>query len=238
MSKIFDAYKKQTAQRQDLDAAVGRVGAIQLYPAPSAAQQDDFNRLANQLLGMRLNGRGTVLAVASSAAGEGSSFVSCNTAAILARDFGQKVCWIDANFLTPQTKLRGLKDPSFADLLQTPSRAGEIGGAANPLLVAAGPDLPHAKKLLASHNYADLLAELTGGFDLVLLDLPPMLACSETALMAAAADGFLLVIEQQHLKWEVIEHGLDALRDKGVKTLGAVINRRAFALPKIIYDRL
>ena len=75
-------------------------------------------------------------------------------------------------------------------------------------------------------------------FDFIILDLAPMLATSDTALVAAATDGFLLVIEQQHLKWEVIQHGLDAMRDNGVNALGAVINRRSFALPKIVYDRL
>ena len=46
------------------------------------------------------------------------------------------------------------------------------------------------------------------------------------------------MIEQKFLKWEVVEHGLRALRDKGVQVFGSVINRRTFALPKIIYDRL
>ncbi|MBE0565476.1 MAG: CpsD/CapB family tyrosine-protein kinase [Krumholzibacteria bacterium] len=238
MSKIFDAYRKQTAERSELSADIGRVGTVHLFPAPSPRQAGDFAKLASQILALRRSDRGTVLAVASSVAGEGASFVSYNTALILARDYGRKVCWIDANFLAPQAKLRVTDEPTFADLLRTPERAADLGRTVNPLLVAAGQDLPRAKNLIASRSYADLLAGLAVRFDLVLLDLPPMLASTDTALMAAATDGFLLVIEQQHLKWEVIDHGLEALRDKGVQTLGAVINRRSFALPKIIYDRL
>lgn len=56
--------------------------------------------------------------------------------------------------------------------------------------------------------------------------------------MAAGADGFLLVIEQKYLKVEVINHGIQGLRDKGVHLLGTVINRRTYDLPKVIYDRL
>lgn len=238
MSKIFDAYRKQTAQRSELSAEVGRVGTVQLFPPPSPSQQGDFARLATQILSLRRNDRGSVLAVASSVAGEGASFVSFNAALILARDYGQRVCWIDGNFLTPQAKLRVTEEPTFADLLRTPERTAALPRTPNPLLVAAGQDLPRAKNLIASRSYADLLAGLAARFDVVLLDLPPMLASTDTAMMAAGTDGFLLVIEQQHLKWEVIDHGLETLRDKGVQTLGAVINRRSYALPKIIYDRL
>ncbi len=238
MSKIFDAYRKQTAQRTDLGAEVGRVGTVQLFPPPSPRQLADFNRLAAQLLGLRRPDRGTVLAISSSASGEGASFVSSNAALILARDYGQNVCWVDANHLSPQAKLHGTGELSFADLLREPGRVEDLGRSVNPTLVPAGQDLPRARKLLASRAYEDLLTGLASRYDLVLLDLPPMLTSTDTALMAAATDGFLLVIEQQNLKWEVIEHGLEALRDKGVRTLGAVINRRAFALPKVIYDRL
>jgi succinoglycan biosynthesis transport protein ExoP len=238
MSKIFDAYRKQAASRPDVQAQIGRVGTIQLYPPPGPQQQADFARLATQLLALRRQDRGTVLAVASSVAGEGASFVSYNVAMVLAAEYGQRVCWVDANYKAPQTKLWGAHGPTFADLLGAPSRVADLEGGINPTLVPAGRDLPYAKNVLASRAYADLLAGLAGRFDIILLDIPPMLASMDTALMAAGTDGFLLVIEQKHLKWEVIEHGLEALRDKGVHTLGAVINRRSFALPKIIYDRL
>ncbi len=80
--------------------------------------------------------------------------------------------------------------------------------------------------------------ELNQIFDFVILDLPPVLKSTDTALIGRNTDGLLLVVEQKFLKWEVINHGVDSLREKDVKILGSVINRREFELPKVIYDRL
>ena len=91
---------------------------------------------------------------------------------------------------------------------------------------------------MAATNYQDVLAELSARFDFVIVDIPPVLDSPETGLMALGGDGLLLVIEQQYLKWEIVSHGLQMLRGKGVQVLGSVINRRKFTLPKVIYDRL
>jgi Mrp family chromosome partitioning ATPase len=56
--------------------------------------------------------------------------------------------------------------------------------------------------------------------------------------MAAATDGVALVIAQRLLKREIISYGMEALRAKSVNVLGAVINKRSYDLPRVIYDRL
>ena len=102
MSKIFDAYRKNVGDLSNLSLEIGKAGSISLYPSPEDIQKDDFNKLANRLLGLRLENRGAVLAFASSTTGEGASFVSYNTALYLATGYNQKVAWIDGNFISPQ----------------------------------------------------------------------------------------------------------------------------------------
>ena len=238
MSKIFDAYKKQAGKSLDLTQQVRRVGSFTLFPPPMGPQQGDFDRLANRMLSLRLNNRGAVLSFASSASGEGASFVSYNAAMVLAQDYGQKVAWIDGNFLSPQARLQEQDGVSFSALLQDPVLVDTLLVDGNPFLIPGGSNLMSVKGLFADEKYTELLSGLAGQFDFVILDLPPILTSPDTALMAAGCDGLLVVIEQQFLKWEIVEHGVQALRDKGVSVLGSVINRRKFALPKIIYDRL
>ncbi|MFT7549478.1 MAG: Mrp family chromosome partitioning ATPase [Candidatus Azotimanducaceae bacterium] len=243
MSKIFDAYKKKASQSptgrpSELAAEIGQVGTITLFPSPAGNQSEDFNKLANRILGLRRDERGSVLAFGSSAAGEGASFVSYNTALVLSRIYHQKVVWIDGNFLSPQKKLIGHSTNTFSGLLQDPARVEDMVMSENPMLIEGGSDLMGAKGRLADRNYSELLTALTKKFDFVILDLPPVLNSTDTALMAESADGFLLVIEQKFLKREVIEHGLQGLREKNVRLLGSVINRRTFELPKVIYNRL
>ena len=124
MSKIFDAYRKKVGGLSDLSMEIGKAGSISLYPSPEGSQKADFNKLANRLLGLRLENRGAVLSFASSAAGEGASFVSYNTALFLAAVYHQKVVWIDGNFMAPQTKLLGQDRNSFSSLLQNPEKGG------------------------------------------------------------------------------------------------------------------
>lgn len=238
MSKIFDAYRKKVGDEVDLTLAVGTAGSLSLYPYPDGVQKEDFNKLANRILGLRRDDRGSVVAFASSAAHEGASFVSYNSAVIMATMYNQKVAWIDGNFLSPQKKLIERGPCTFSSLLQDPGSIDDMVFAENPQLIPGGGDLMGAKGRFVDQNYADLLSALTRRFDFVILDLPPVLSSTDTALMAAGADGFLLVIEQKFLKREVIKHGLQGLKDKNVRLLGSVINRRTFELPKAIYSRL
>jgi len=238
VSKIFDAYRKKVGDTPDLAIELGKAGSVSLYPVPEGSQRNDFNKLANKLLGLRPENRGAVLAFGSSAAGEGASFVSYNAAVYLATVYHQKVAWIDANFLSPQKKLMGQERKSFSNILRDPSRVDDLVVTENPLLIPVGSELVTARGLLADQNYGELLRAFSRRFDFVIIDLPPVLVSDDTALLAASADGFLLVIEQKYLKREVIDHGLKGMKDKGVRLLGSVINRRTYELPKMIYDRL
>jgi len=238
MSKIFDAYKKRVGESVDVTLGIGQVGSLALFPPPEGKQKTDFNNLANRILGLRLDSRGSVISFASVASGEGTSFVSFQTAQYLAQAYHQKVCWIDGNFLSPQPKLRGRDRPTFASLLQDPDLVNNLVLDTNPYLIGAGQNLLSAKGHLADEKYRELLGLLARKFDFVILDQPPVLETSDSALMASGADGVILVIQHKFLKHEILQHGIDELADKGVQVLGSVINRRDFGLPKIIYDRL
>ncbi|PID79133.1 hypothetical protein CSB20_11595 [bacterium DOLZORAL124_64_63] len=239
MSKIFDAYKKQVqTEASDLTRGVPQGDTLVLFPKSEAKQNEEFSKLANRLLGLRMETQGAVISFASSAAGEGASFVSYHTASALARDYDQKVVWVDANFLAPQKRLNGLSLLSFSSLIRDPKKAQELLPTGNLTLVPGGDNLVGARGYFAGNQYHQLLKAFRQKFDFVIMDLPPVLKSTDAALLAGPTDGFLLVVEQRFLKWEVINHGLDSLKEKKVKVLGSVINRRKFDLPKVLYDRL
>jgi len=238
MSKIFDAYKKRVGESPDLIMEVGRAGTQVLFQGPDDRQRDEFSRLASRLIGLRTESRGAVLAFASCAPGEGSSFVSYHAANVLAHAYQMKVAWVDCNFLSPQRQLQGQEGATFSSLLQDPERLENLRTPEALTLIPGGENLMGARGLFADDRFAELVQGLSRRFDFTILDLPPILNSTDAALLAAGTDGLLMVIEQKFLKREVIEHGLHILEDKGVKTLGSVINRRTFELPKIVYDRL
>ncbi|MHB8078591.1 MAG: P-loop NTPase family protein [Candidatus Krumholzibacteriia bacterium] len=238
MSKIYEAYRKRVGDEPDLAVELGRLGTVGLYPPPEGKQKDEFNQLANRLLGLKPDIRGTVLGFASTAAGEGASFVSFNAAMCLATIYKRRVAWIDANFQSPQKQLLYHDGPTLSTLLQHPERLENLSLSANPVLIPAGSDLEAVRGLFADQKCHELVRALSRLFEFTLIDLPPVSTSTDTALMAAATDGLTLVVEQRFLKREVILHGIESLRAKSVRVLGTVINRRSYDLPKVIYDRL
>ncbi len=238
MSKIFQAQKMRSENFAEPSPQVQKIGRIDLFPAPRETQVEDFNRLAQQALGIRTKGTGTVLFFASSTSGEGASFVSFNLANTLCDVYAQKVLWLDANFLSPQKALAIPGRLTLAEMLKTPSLVDTLVADANPYLVPGGKDLMGSRGLVAGDNFGAVLNNLAGNFDFVIVDIPPVLDSPETGLMSLSGDGLLLVIEQKYLKWEIISHGIQTLRSKGVNVLGSVINRRNYTLPKVIYNRL
>jgi len=238
MSKILKAYKKQMASGPPSPSRTGSIGFKPLFPAPKEAQQNDFNQLANRILGLRSGPKALVISFTATTSGEGTSYVSFNTAVNLAQVYNQKVCWIDCNFLSPMEELNQDSGVKLSSLLKEPRLASELDPEGYPFLIGGGSDLHATKGMFAGPGYRNALKELGLKFDFIFLDLPPVLEVSDTALIASECDGTLLVIEQKYLKWEVVNHGVEVLQEKGVEVLGSVINRREFVLPKAIYDRL
>jgi Mrp family chromosome partitioning ATPase len=237
MSKIFEAYKKRARGAPDLEQEIARSATMALYSTPPTRQRAEFDDLANSLLRLQKSDEGLSLAFASSVPGEGTSFISYQVAVQLALNFRKRVVWIDGNFRSPQRKLGSADLLSYADLLQEPDRLGELTSEANPVFLRGG-DLARQMGLFAADSYRRVVARLRETFDFAILDLPPFLESTETAIMAVPLDGLLVVVESRRLKWEVIQHGISSLQEKHVPVLGTVINRRRYELPKIIYDRL
>lgn len=236
MTIIHQAYKKQGVSLPEMAERLKQAGSTGLYPPPHESQQEEFAKLCLRLLSIKKDMRGSVIPVASSASGEGSSFVSFNLASVLGLVYEQKVAWLDGNFRSPQKKLLDHKGATFADILRNPRLADELPCEPSRItLVSGGDDLRIVRALFTDRNYTELLASLASRFDFTIIDLPPVLESQDAALMAKGTDGVLLVVAQRQLKYESIRSGVVALQEVGVDLLGAVMNRRQFDLPGFIH---
>mgnify|MGYP000930861719 FL=1 len=88
----------------------------------------------------------------------------------------------------------------------------------------AGAIPPNPSELLASHQMADLLAELAKRYDLVILDAPPLLPVTDAAILSTAADGAILVARHGTIKREQVADSADALRQVNARIFGTVLN--------------
>ncbi len=175
--------------------------------------------------------------VTSAVAGEGKTTLACHLAASLARG-GLRTLLLDADMRRPTAHhLFELPlKPGFAELLQGQATADEV------LRPTAFPDLwllPAGRwdaavaRALAQPRLREVLDDLRGRFDFVLLDSPPLLPVADTLLLGAKVDGVLVSVLQGVSQVRAVQQAAERLDAVGARLIGVVLN--AAQLPKYGY---
>jgi Mrp family chromosome partitioning ATPase len=237
MSKILAAMNKSSLDTDDLMRRIRTHDHGSLMPPPDQSQVSEFEQLANSLINLHGGKSGEAVVFASTYSGEGSSFVSYNCARCLALLLNRKIAWIDANFKNPQKKLRGTT-PDLKALLANPSLVSDISGVDELVVISGGKSSQSTMDLLHGDQYSEFLDKMKDECFLTIIDAPPILEEVEAAHLVRNTLGLILVVESERLKHEVIQHGLERMRNQNVNVLGTVLNRRSFQLPGFLYERL
>jgi non-specific protein-tyrosine kinase len=95
----------------------------------------------------------------------------------------------------------------------------------NLLLMPSGPIPPNPAELLGSRRMAEVLAELVRTADVVVIDTPPLLAVTDAAVLAATADGVVLVTALGETRREAAHRATTILDATGARILGVVVNK-------------
>jgi capsular exopolysaccharide synthesis family protein len=166
------------------------------------------------------------IGITSALPGEGKSTLSAGLAAALARDAGRRVLLVEADLRRPTiAKTLGLAPASgLGEFLRgglddVPVRLVQPGGFH---LVVAGRMSLEEPELLGSPLMDGLLRSARTSFDVVLLDVAPILPVADTILMQDLVDGFLLVVRSRQTPRDAILEALGRLRED--KIMGFVLN--------------
>ncbi len=84
----------------------------------------------------------------------------------------------------------------------------------------------------------EVLEALSGAYDWVVMDGPPVLYSPDAPSLGAVADGVVIVVEAGRTKRPVLTRSVDLLRRAGARVLGTVLNRRRLEIPEFIYRRI
>lgn len=91
-------------------------------------------------------------------------------------------------------------------------------------VLTSGPIPPNPSELLQSNAMEKLLGELRDEFDIVILDAPPLLPVTDAALLAAQADGALVVVRHGKTTRDQLGHAIERLEAVDAKAIGVVVN--------------
>lgn len=187
-----------------------------------------FKELRTNLRFMKPDQPPRVIAVSSCLPGEGKSTVASNLAISIAAS-GQPVVLVDGDLRRPTVARTfnlveniGLTDAvvgsaSVSDLLQ------DVENYPDLKILGSGPIPPNPSEILSSETMLRLMAGLSESY-FVIIDAPPVISITDSAILAAQFDGVLLVVRAGSTTRDEFAKSLDSIQKVNGTVLGCVLN--------------
>ncbi len=160
--------------------------------------------------------------------GEGKTTTAINTAISMAQ-LGSSVLLIDADLRRP-TVHRIFKLNQAGGLSTFLSRQVELDSLIHKLwvpnlsILPCGPIPPNPAELISSERMKELLRVLSGRFDHILIDSPPLINVTDPVILSTMVDGVILVIQAGRSTRDVLRRARQELNSVGAKVFGVVLN--------------
>ena len=172
---------------------------------------------------------GQSIVVTSSGPGEGKTVVSSNLALALAQT-GQRVLLIDADMRRPRVHqvFAERQEPGLSNVLVGDTKTADAvrpTSCSTLWVLPAGHLPPNPAELLGSKRFEEFIETLKQHFAFVVIDSPPIMAVSDSAIVAHMADGVLFVIGSEMTSRTVARTAVEQLVNANGRMIGAVLNR-------------
>lgn len=235
--------KIRSEQRKHVDKSVKNMSTQWKIPVKIRRHYSIFR----EELILKLNGHSKAssyaLAIIGCHHGEGVSTVAANISAVLAQGRGGQVLLVDANIRCPSAHqiFKTRLEPGLANIPAADHDYGDIIVSErfkNLHILAAGMPNGSSPRILQPAQFAKLINSMKKDYRHVVLDMPAMKENHLSARLASLCDGVVLVIEAERLRWEVLLEAKTQLLKWNANTVGVVLNKRRFPIPKWLYRML
>ncbi|MFD1871845.1 exopolysaccharide transport family protein [Hymenobacter bucti] len=176
-----------------------------------------------------------VIGVTSSVPGEGKSFCTVNLAAELAQS-GRRVIVLECDMRRPtlasyfdidSRREHGLSTYLAGD--STFDQARHTTSIASLDVMCCGPIPQNPTRLIEGPQLAELIQQLRGEYDYILVDIPPLGYVSEFLVLLQYLDAKIYVVRQNYTDRALVGQIAEMHREHNVKQLYMVINDVHFA---------
>jgi capsular exopolysaccharide synthesis family protein len=161
-------------------------------------------------------------------AGEGKSTAAINLAVVSAMQVDARVCLVDCDLRKPKIhRSLGLQPATgLAEVLCGDSRIEDallpVEGLPGLRVLAVRKQPQNPSELLATARMRDLLKQLAGAFDRVVLDTPAALTLPDAKIVSDLCDGIVVMVRADKTTQEEVESTLEFLDRRRV--IGLVLN--------------
>jgi protein-tyrosine kinase len=189
-----------------------------------------YNLLRSQIIQALGQNNLSTVAITSPSRRSGTTLTAINLAVNMARDFNHTVLLVELDLINPSfQRTLGFKHrPGVVDYLLHDAPLSELLldiGVDRLAVIPAGAPVANSSGLLSSPRMVRFMEELKGRYprQIVLFDLPAVLAFDDAMEFAPLVDCALLVVEEGEAKVSDVRRALAHLNS--TKILGTVLNR-------------
>jgi len=204
--------------------------------APDLLGAEAYRSLAASIEFAHLGKPVTVIHVTSALASEGKSTTAANLATAFAES-GTKTLILDADLRRP-TLHRYFATDNDQGLSAILAGRCTVAEAVQPVVacpglhvLSPGPLPPNPTRLLYARRTEDLFDELRAGFDVVIIDSPPVLPVADALILAQFADLVLLVARSEVTRRRMLRRARKALSRVESHQVAAALNGMAASGP-------
>ncbi len=174
---------------------------------------------------------GNLIMITSSLPGEGKSFVAINLAISMAMEMDRTVLLIDADVAKPRVpEYLGIHaDKGLLDVLQDKDlKLSDVlikTDIAKLTVLPAGRTYKRATELLASAAMTRLVEDIGNRYPdrIILFDSPPLLATSESSVLATHMGQIVMVVEAEKTSQEAVREALGHIQS--CEVVGMLLNK-------------
>ena len=218
--------KKRKAHKKSANMVKGLV--TMRYPKSIASEA--YRTLRTNINFSSFDKKVQTLLITSSIPGEGKSTTAVNLGAAIANT-GRKVLIVDADLRNPvQHKFfdfhnkKGLTSLMIDDKLELINVVRKTN-VEDFFVLTSGPIPPNPAEILTSRKTRNFINGLTGIYDMVIIDSPPVIAVSDASILASYTDGVVLVVGSGLVGRDEARHARDQLQKVKANLLGVVLNK-------------
>lgn len=171
--------------------------------------------------------RSLVVAITSPTASEGKTTTAISLGRSLAMR-GRKVLIVDCDLYNPSFETRfgiGSGNQGLTQVLtgHEPLASAIVADRDTPASFLPFGHVADSDLTLDHAAFKELIEQLRGHFEVVLLDLPPLLQAAESRLIAAEADGTIVLARYRHTARQAIELAIATLQRSGSAIYGLAL---------------
>ncbi len=193
------------------------------------AEQEPFRVLHTNLNLALKPGRTSTLMLFSAGPGEGKSTTLFRLTRVMAAG-GERVLLIDSDLRRPtQHRLASRpKEPGLSDLLLGKKTFEEVlqrGVAPNLDFIPSGSAAGFALSLLYVNRLREFIANVSGSYDKIIFDSPPIIGVSDASVLASVVDGAVLLIQHRRNPQSMVVRAQQIVESIKTPLLGVVLNQ-------------